>query len=700
MAKDPYRYFRIEAQELLEQLGKGVLDLEKSAGAPALVPRLLRLTHTFKGAARVVKQREIADQAHAIEGMLAPFRDERTTVPRERIDAVLRLLDGIGGLVSTLALPAGDAAAHEGSGPDSGPRPAPTGTPHAGAAQTVRADIAEMDGLLDGLAETHSRLRSLRAGLNPMERARHLAHALAEQRSPRLRREGGHAPAGDGAHAMADELRGILGRFERGLSTSLDQMDRELRQVRTLAQQLRLVPAQTLFTALERAARDAAQALGKEVAFEGRGGAVRLDAPVLDVVQGALLQVVNNAVAHGIEPGAQRLAAGKPARGRVTLEVQRRGTRIAFICSDDGAGIDLEAVRHEARRKGLLPAQGGDADEQALLGLLLGGGISTSAAVTEVSGRGIGLDLAREAAQRLGGDVHVSTAARQGTRVELQVPLSMASVQVLVVQCEGISVAIALDAVRRSLRLPAAHIARAAQGETLLHDGAMIPFLALTRALGHDTQAAHDPRPARAAWSVLVIEGAAGVAAIGIDRVAEATSVVLRPLPALAPASPLVAGAFLDADGNPQLVLDTNALVALALRADAPAPQPERLRHCVLVVDDSLTTRMLEQSILESAGFEVDLAASAEEALEQTRRKDYALFLVDVEMPGMDGFTFIERVRADPALQRIPAMLVTSRASAQDRQRGAAAGAQGYIVKSEFDQSDFLGQIHRLVARA
>lgn len=697
MAKDPYRYFRVEAQELLEQLGKGLLDLEKQAGASRLVAPLLRLTHTFKGAARVVKQREIADQAHAIEGMLSPFRDEGMTVPRDRIDAVLRLLDGISGLVSALALPAGEAVARDGA--DSGPRPAPTGTSHAGVApggapQTVRADIAEMDGLLDGLAETHSRLRSLRAGLSPMERARHLAHALAEQRSPRLRREGGHTPAGDGAHAMADELRGILGRFERGLSTSLDQMDRELRQVRTLAQQLRLVPAQTLFTALERAARDAAQALGKEVVFDGLGGAVRLDAPVLDAVQGALLQVVSNAVAHGVEPRAQRQAAGKPAAGRVALEVQRRGTRVAFICSDDGAGIDLDAVRREARRKDLLPAQGGDADEQALLGLLLRGGISTSAAVTEVSGRGIGLDLAREAAERLGGSIHVTTRARQGTRVELLVPLSMASVPALVVQCADTAVAIALDAVRRSLRLPAAQIARAAQGQTVLHEGRAIPFLALSQALGHEAP------PARASWSILVLEGVDGLAAIGIDRVVEATSVVLRPLPPLTPASPLVAGAFLDADGNPRLVLDANALVALALRADAPAQQPARARHCVLVVDDSLTTRMLEQSILESAGFEVDLAASAEEALEQTRRKDYALFLVDVEMPGMDGFTFIERVRADPALQRIPAMLVTSRSSAQDRQRGAAAGAQGYVVKSEFDQTDFLGQIRRLVARA
>ena len=171
----------------------------------------------------------------------------------------------------------------------------------------------------------------------------------------------------------------------------------------------------------------------------------------------------------------------------------------------------------------------------------------------------------------------------------------------------------------------------------------------------------------------------------------------MRPLPQLAPASGVVAGAALDAVGDPLLIFDPDSLVAGAQRPGAMTIEPAASRVSVLVVDDSLTTRMLEQSILESAGYEVDLATSGEEALNKARIAPYALFLVDVEMPGMDGFAFIERIRANPALQHIPSILVTSRSSPEDRQRGHDVGAQAYIVKSEFDQGVLLERIRTLV---
>jgi two-component system chemotaxis sensor kinase CheA len=172
--------------------------------------------------------------------------------------------------------------------------------------------------------------------------------------------------------------------------------------------------------------------------------------------------------------------------------------------------------------------------------------------------------------------------------------------------------------------------------------------------------------------------------------------IVMRPLPDYAPASTIIAGASLDAEGNPQLVLDPEGLIANILQADTSEVEPDELPLPILIVDDSLTTRMLERSILESAGYTVDLALSGEDALECAHRKRYALLLVDVEMPGMDGFTFIERIRSDPALHEIPAILVTSRAATGDRQRGCTVGAQGYVIKSEFDQGELLTMIRRL----
>ena len=172
---------------------------------------------------------------------------------------------------------------------------------------------------------------------------------------------------------------------------------------------------------------------------------------------------------------------------------------------------------------------------------------------------------------------------------------------------------------------------------------------------------------------------------------------LLRPLSDLVPVAPVVAGASLDEEGNPQLLLDPDALVAEAGRVAAVQPEPETRSMPVLVIDDSLTTRMLERSILESAGYEVDVATSGEEALDMARRRRYALFLVDVEMPGMDGYAFIERANADPVLAGVPSILVTSRTSPEDHRRGEEVGAHAYVVKSEFDQSDLLKRIRELV---
>ncbi len=685
MAQDPYRYFRMEARDLLDQLGKGVLDLEKGASEVDLVARLLRLAHTLKGAARVVNLAEIAGRAHAIEDALAPYRASGTEVPRECIDAILALLDQSEERLAAVAPPP-DAAEPSDARPQppSDRAPQPAGRPQPDELRMVRADVAEMDELLDGVAEAHVQVGVLRRSLATVDRARQITDRVAvELASPRPR----------DVRPLAEELRGLFGVLEQGLTDGVEQIDRELRQVRDAAERLRLVQASTLFTALERTARDVAQAQGKQVVFEARGGDVRLDAHILGAVQGALLQLVRNAVAHGIETEAQRRTAGKRTAGRVELEVTRRGRRVVFACRDDGRGIDVEGVRRTLQRRGQWGEETRALGPADLLNLLLRGGISTSRTVTEMSGRGVGLDLVREAAERLGGEVTVHTQPGAGTTIELAAPLSLSSIEALVVEASGVAATIPLDAVRSSVRLAPREIARTAQGEAVVHEGKVIPFLPLSRML---PVAAERSATARS-WSAVVVEAGGAVAAFGVDRLLGTANVMLRPLPELAPASAVVAGASLDTDGNPVLALDPDGLVAAARRATAVEIQPTERRPPILVIDDSLTTRMLEQSILESAGYEVDLATSGEEALAKAGQTRYALFLVDIEMPGIDGFTFIERAHVDPSLRDVPAILVTSRASAEDRRRGETAGAQGYIVKGDFDQVALLDRIRRLV---
>lgn len=679
MTRDRLRYFRVEARELLDQLGQAVLELERGAVAAVTIPRMLRLAHTLKGAARVVKQTEIADRAHATEAVLSELRDGGDPATRPQIERLLTLLDDMSSRLAALTAPS------------------EPGTPAAPAApddlfRAFRPDIHEMDGLLETLAEARGQLGRFDGVRQQAEQTRHLADLLIRQSRARgtvdVRSLDQHKN-----RLLIDDLRSAAATVERDLGVRISQLDRDLREARASAERLRLVPAHALFPLLDRTLRDTALALGRRARLDTRGGDVRLDAQVLGIVQSALLQGVRNAVAHGIEPPGERAEAGKTAEGLVDIHVARRGSHVVFACHDDGRGVDVDAVRSLAERKGLLAAGAAPPSHDELMTLLLKGGLSTSGAVTNVAGRGVGLDVVRESAARVGGTVTIRTQAGRGTTLEIVVPLTLASLRGLVVEAGGTIAILPLEAIGASLRLTPQMVAKTPDGQALAYDGAMIPLASLARALGADTTAGRDLRTA----SAVVVKGQAGAAAFTLDRILGAVDVVVRPLPALAPCAPIIAGASLDDDGTPQPVLDPDALVAAASALDIGETLSTPTRLPILVVDDSLTTRMLEQSILESAGYTVALAASGEEGLEKARATRYALFLVDVEMPGMDGFTFIERARSDPALRETPSVLVTSRDSAEDKKRGKDVGARAYVVKSEFDQGVLLHRIRELV---
>jgi two-component system chemotaxis sensor kinase CheA len=274
MARDPYKYFRTEAQELLDELGQGALDLEKGLPAPDAVARLLRLAHTLKGAAGVVRQREISDRAHALEDVLTPVRDSSSPVPRDRIDLVLKLLDDIGNQVALLTPAPGARTA----APDQLDQPM----------LAFRPDIDDLDALLGGVVQAHVQLGVLRPSLAQVKRARHVVDLAVDQLARPRDSVGVHTglrTSNDKASLMLEDLRGVFIALERGLGYGIDQVDRELRQVREAAERLRLAPASALFTFLERAVRDVATTLGKPVAFTAQGGDIRVDTFVLNVIQ-------------------------------------------------------------------------------------------------------------------------------------------------------------------------------------------------------------------------------------------------------------------------------------------------------------------------------------------------------------------------------------------------------------------------------
>lgn len=674
MARDPYEYFRIEARELLDQIGKGALDLERGAAAPGHVAHLLRAAHTLKGAARVVRQREIAEIAHAIEDALVPFRSGGEQSARAIAAALLERVDAASALVAKLGSSDDPAVADARSVADDRPL-------------APRAGSEDMGALIDSIAEVGMQLAKMRRVYDPIARTRQLAGLLAAEL--RAAGETGRERAG-----LVGEMQGLLESIQRDLTTGLEQADRDLRQTREAADRMQLVPVGIMFHALERAVRDAALASGKRVAFTPAPSDLRIEPDVLGALQNALLHVVRNAVAHGIEAESARAAQGKPPEGRVTLDVVRLGRRVSFVCSDDGRGIDLEAVRRAVRSRGVSEDEARELRDDELARMLLEGGISTSGTVTEVSGRGVGLDVVREAAVRLGGEVAIRTESRCGTAVQLTIPLRASAIDVLFVVVGEQAVALPLESVRGTLGIRRDLLVITGGAEKLLVEGKMLSFAPLARVLGRASAGGVSERRG----SAVVVGSRDRLCAVGVDRLVGIENVVVRALPDTAPARKVVAGVCLDMAGDPQLIVDAEGVLEEVHRAVAVAGEAKSPPAPILIVDDSLTTRMLEQSILESAGYRVDVAISGEEGLVKARACEYGLYLVDVEMPGMDGFTFVERTRADPALRKVPAILVTSRASVEDKRRGQLAGAQGYMVKSEFDQRELLDRIRSLLS--
>ena len=554
--------------------------------------------------------------------------------------------------------------------------------PPAGAAGRVLALLESVDAELNGLDAPPSPAPQLAADpLPPVGSVRLGVKELDElidlQRSARLRL------------AQMAELAAGRGPAS-ALAQGLEQAGRDLASAQLSAGRMRLAPVSRLFYFLEQVCGDAAGALGKAVRFEAAGGGLRLEAPLLLALQDGLQHIVRNAVVHGIEPPEARAKAGKAACGIVGVALTLASRRLLIHCWDDGQGLDLGAIGAAAKARGLWDGSGA-LSEKAAGGLLLSGGLTTSRELTELAGRGLGMGILRSVVERLKGSLQLSSGQGHGLDLRIEVPARLSAYAALEVEAGGRACLIPFRDVRSARHLGPLPPPGTPLAATLMEGSAALPLLPLAACLG---VLGLRPRVA------VVMGDGEGRFALGLDRVRGVRDALVQPLPEMAPACPLALGVSLDEAGDPCLVLDLAGLgqAAREPRDAWPSGDGPVKALPLLVVDDSLTTRMLELSILETAGYAVDLAASAEEGLARLRERRYGLLLVDVEMPGMSGFEMLELLRQDPELKGIPAILVTSCSSPADRCRGVAAGARDYIVKGEFDQSRLLGRIRELLS--
>lgn len=506
------------------------------------------------------------------------------------------------------------------------------------------------------------------------------------------------------AHRL-DQLAERLQRWIGGGVAARDRLGQLAEAVEVDLLGLRLVPVELLFASFPKLVRDLAEASGKRVDFQGLGWDTPIDRDLLERLRDPVMHLLRNSIAHGIESPAEREAAGKPLLGVVMLEASARAGEITLEVRDDGRGIDRDRIRALAATTAW-PASddapdGNAAPSDLELGLIFQPGFSTAEHVGQIAGRGIGLDVVRTQVSELGGSIDVRSESGRGTRFLIRLPLTLIKLRVIVVTVAGRRYGLPTAFVERVLHIRRDELVSLGDRAAVdLHDG---PALVASLAGLVGAAPGGDDRDVRQG---LLLSTARGRAILLVDAVVLERDVVLKDLGSLLGIQPLIAGAAILEHDELLLVLDAATVVERAHAVSPPgdasstriagaARRDRTLR--VLVVDDSVTTRALEKNILTAAGFDVHLAVDGLDALRLVRSVRPDVIVSDVEMPRLDGFGLTERLRADEATRDLPVILVTGAETAAHQLRGFDAGADAYIVKSEFDQDRLIRTIWELV---
>jgi two-component system chemotaxis sensor kinase CheA len=748
--------FRLEAEEHIGAMSALVLELERPgepARAAGLVETLFREVHSLKGAARAVNLADIEAVCQALESVLALLKRERSAPPAplfellyRTIDTLRLLLDGGAGSDNGLAellhalmeaqhghyaaprgAPAATSAPAMHATPPA-PAPAASPAPPAPAApaaadapeQTVRISTAKLTALLlqaeELLAFKFSAehmagdLRALHTELGAWRKnwSRTVSDARAIGRAGERR----HGAAGRKGPTLERLLEAVErdSLFAKALSDRFAQIERNAWQERralagmvdNLLEDMKrtlMLPFSTLLEMAPRLVRDLAHDSGKEVELRIEGAAIEIDRRILEQMRDPLTHLVRNAIGHGIETPAERRLAHKPERARLSIEVAPRdGDKVELLVSDDGRGIDPRQVRERAVRDGLLAPEAGAAMSEAqMLALVFESGVSTSAMLTDLSGRGLGLAIVREKAEKLGGSVAAEAAPGGGTRFRIVLPATLATFRGLLVTAGGRQFVLPSRSVERVARVLPESVKSVEGHPTVVLEDEVLSLVPLWRVLGLAAPAA-----APGYLTVALLTGGSRRMACMVDAVLGEQEVLVKGLGPQLRRVPNIAGATVLGAGQVVPILNVADLLKSALGMGAtplpvPVPAAQAPRPSLLVVEDSITSRALLKNMLEVGGYRVAVAVDGVDALSALRGGGFDLVVSDVEMPRMDGFDLTASIRADRQLAGLPVVLVTSLESREHRERGIDVGASAYIAKQSLEPGNLLDTVRRLL---
>jgi len=705
-----------EAQEIYERVARSMMELEKAPAQGPSFDELARGLHTLKGSAATLGLEELADFAHRMEDVVLPLRGSSKPLPARLSDAVLKSLDvwmahlraiaakgQLPDLAPSVALletvkpdaPAPAAAKSRkkknGKGPSASetlaatvarapepePPAAPTPAPVPAPAEDAQADSWRVTTRqVIALLHEVERLREVRLRLE--ERRREIDRAL--QQLDRL-----------GIQAETAEARSVLLGVRRALGADGEEAADIVASMEDGLKTISTMPVRTAIEPLHRAVRDICKATGKQAKLAVVGAEVSLDRRVLEQLRGPLVHLVRNAVDHGLELPQVREARGKHPDGALAIRVEQQGNMLFIEVSDDGAGLDLEQIREAALRRALVPAEElANMSTQQLHQLIFRPGFSTKAEATEYSGRGVGLDVVRNQIQALQGHVEVQSVPGQSTRFVLTLPADLGSSPVLVVRCGEHQLGLPMVAVESSRGARSKDLRVGRSRVQLEHREQLIPVQDLGALVG-----LRQPEVPAEGQPLLILQSQGRTMALSVDEVLGDRELVIRPLPVEIRELAAYQGAATLARGELVLILRPDFIVSTERRADTGLMSTRR----ALVVDDSLTARALHRTALETGGYLVHTASNARQALEQLRHSAYDVMVCDIGMDEMDGYELTAAVRQRVETDSMPILLVSARDSENDRQRGLAVGADGFLTKKDCVSGRLLSEVSSVIAR-
>lgn len=710
--------FRIEADEHLQAMTAALekLGMDMDAGDRAsLIESVYRAAHSLKGAARAADFIDIESGCQALETTFASWRRGASAPTPQTIEIAQATLDRMNAALGTAAPPASrpEAPPAPSAGIEVRLAPAPPVLAPALAAgvsadtESVRVSVRALD---ERLLEAEELLS---AKIGAAQRSADL-DALAPlfetwrkewtrvQPAARALRRSQDASLADFLDWNRDWLRAFEARIA-GLRRTAGQdqlsVGKLVDDLLANSKRLLMLPMATLTSLMRKVVRDLARELGKDTDLVIRGEEICVDKRILEEMKDPLVHLLRNALDHGIESVAARAAAGKPARATIVVAVTPvDGHQVEISVSDDGAGIDVERVRSQAVARGLVSdTAAGDMNVAAVQSLVFESDLSTSPMITALSGRGLGLAIVREKAEKLGGKVSVESQPRSGTTVRMVLPLTLTTFRGVLVESAHRTFVLPTAQVERVTRFSAADVQTVEGRETLAHNGRALALTHLADIL--ELPAAPAVRETGVRPALILGSGNERIA-FAVDAVLDEREVLVKRLRKPLQKVRNISGATVLGSGQVAPILNVTELIKSARRsptrrASAPAAPVVAARR-VLVAEDSITSRMLLKGILESAGYVVKTAVDGLEAFTLLRSESFDVLVSDVEMPRLNGFDLTARLRADRQLAELPVVLVTALASREDRERGIEVGANAYLVKSDLDQSNLLEALRRL----